>query len=69
LQRYAPPLQPSFIHLSKSLVYYPPPTYQVPVGWKGPPHGVSLIPFHTMVGTQHSAHCYSNFLRVSVRAF
>ena len=35
--RDAPPLQSSFVHLSKSLVYEPlPTTYQVPLGWKGP---------------------------------
>ena len=33
--------QPSVIHLSESTVYEPPPppTYQVPLGWKGAPHG------------------------------
>ena len=35
-QRHAPPLQPFFIHLSKSPVYeIPAPTYQVPLRWKG----------------------------------
>jgi len=36
-QRDAPQLEPSFIHLSKSPVYEPPPTYQVPLRWKGAP--------------------------------
>jgi len=36
-ERDAPPLEPSFIHLSKSLVYELPPTYQVPLRWKGAP--------------------------------
>jgi hypothetical protein len=38
-QRDAPPLQPSFIHLSKSSVYEPhfPSAYQVPIDWKGAP--------------------------------
>ena len=36
-QRHAPPLEPSFIHLSKSPIYEPPPTYQVPLSWKGAP--------------------------------
>jgi len=36
-QRDAPPLEPSFIHLSKTPVYQPPPTYQVPLGWKVAP--------------------------------
>jgi len=35
--RDAPTLQPSFIHLSKSPVYEPLSTYQVPLGWKGAP--------------------------------
>jgi len=36
-QRDSPPLELSFIHLSKSPVYEPPPTYQVPLDWKGDP--------------------------------
>ena len=39
-RRDSPPLEPSFIHISKSPVYkgpLPRPTYQVPLGWKGPP--------------------------------
>jgi len=38
LQRVAPSLQPFFIHLSKSPLETPPP-YQVPLRWKGDPHG------------------------------
>ena len=41
-QRNAPPLEPSFIHLSKYPVYEPtplPPTYQIPLRRKEPPKG------------------------------
>ena len=63
-QIYAPPLQPSFIHLSKSPVYVPPSHIPGSPQMERGPHGISLTPLHVMAGSQHSAHCYSNLLRV-----
>jgi hypothetical protein len=42
-QRDAPPLEPSFIHISKSLVYDTPLPHQVPLGWKGAPLNKGLL--------------------------